>query len=87
MPITQNEAEQIANQIAPIVDQHNFRGMNALLRQLRPAMRIKKKPSNWADIINLKDFMMPIHNHFNGATYSQVDQFLMMFGKQYVKRI
>lgn len=56
MPITQNEAEQIANQIAPIIDQHNFRGMNALLRKLRPAMRIKKKPSNWADIINLKDF-------------------------------
>lgn len=71
----------------PIIDQHNFRGMNALLRPLRPSMPIKKKPSNWEDIINLKDFMMSTHNHFTGTTYSEIDQFLMMYGKQYVERI
>lgn len=71
----------------PIIDQHNFRGMNALLRTLRPLMLIKKKPSNWEDIINLKNFMNSIHKHFTESTYSEIDRFLMMYGKQYVKRV
>ena len=71
----------------PIIDQHNFRGMNALLRTLRPLMPIKKKPSNWEDIINLKNFMISIHNHYTETTHSEIDRFLMMYGKQYVKRV
>jgi hypothetical protein len=34
----------------PIIDQHNFRAMNAFVINLRPGFRFKKKPSQWEDI-------------------------------------
>jgi hypothetical protein len=38
----------------PIIDQHNFRAMNHLLRVHQP----KKKPSDWSDIAHLKRFLI-----------------------------
>lgn len=70
----------------PIVDQHNFRAMNALLGCLRKPQRIKKKPSNWNDILELKSFMAAINHKLPQRSFSEIDRFLMMYGKNYVAR-
>jgi hypothetical protein len=70
----------------PIIDQHNFRGMNALLHKIRPSYIAKKKPSQWADIIDLKNFMVSISQALGSRSFEEIDRFLMMFGKNHVER-
>jgi hypothetical protein len=71
----------------PIIDQHNFRAMNSLLGCVRQPTRSKKKPSNWNDIIALKHFMTSIHAALpQQKTFSELDRFLMMYGRNYAAR-
>lgn len=70
----------------PIIDQHNFRAMNNLIRAIRPQFAFKKKPSNWQDIQNLKRFMQRMCATIQGLSYSDLDKFLMMYGRNHVPR-
>lgn len=70
----------------PIIDQHNFRAMNSLLGCVRPPMRSKKKPSNWADIVTLSEFMTSIQAAIPHRSFSELDRFLMMYGRNYAAR-
>jgi hypothetical protein len=70
----------------PIIDQHNFRAMNSLLGCIRQPMHLKKKPSNWNDIIVLKCFMTSILNVLPERNFNELDRFLMMYGKNYAVR-
>ena len=76
----------------PIIDQHNFRGMNHLAKtanrdlsiQLTPCdeRRLsKKKPSNWADIVALKELMESVLVLMPAISFGELDRFLMMYGK------
>lgn len=70
----------------PIIDQHNFRGMNNLILQERHEFVFKKKPSNWEDVAKLTEFMKTISKHMRGISFSDLDKFLMMYGKNYAKQ-
>jgi len=70
----------------PIIDQHNFRAMNNLIRNVRPDFIFKKKPSNWQDVQNLKAFMEGISQFMPRITFSELDKFLMMYGRAHVPR-
>ncbi|MGL4318234.1 MAG: hypothetical protein ACRCTL_16660 [Pseudomonas sp.] len=60
----------------PIIDQHNFRAMNHLLRVQQP----KKKPSDWGDIAQLKSFLTEAASRLQYAE-SDFDKYLMMYGR------
>ncbi|HCN44221.1 MAG TPA: hypothetical protein DIT18_00020 [Pseudomonas sp.] len=70
----------------PIIDQHNFRGMNHLIQCVRPGFHIKKKPSNWRDIQDLKSFMLSLCTAIEGLEFSRLDRFLMMYGRNVAPR-
>lgn len=70
----------------PIIDQHNFRAMNHLIQSIRPEYVFKKKPSNWQDIQDLKRFMQAVCAVVPGLSFSELDKFLMMFGRNHVQR-
>jgi len=70
----------------PIIDQHNFRAMNALIGCLRPERKAKKKPSNWDDIATLKSFMQLVGSSIPNRSFGELDRFLMMYGRNYVAR-
>jgi hypothetical protein len=70
----------------PIIDQHNFRGMNALLRDFRGFDTANKKPSQWQDIMKLRDFINAIVKAMGNRSSEEIDRFLMMYGKNHVKR-
>jgi len=74
------------NEPLPIIDQHNFRAMNSLLGCVRNGWRPKKKPSNWDDIASLKSFMVLLLGFLPGASFSELDRFLMMYGRNYAVR-
>lgn len=71
------------NEPLPIIDQHNFRAMNALIGYLHPERKAKKKPSNWNDIVSLKTFMLLLCNAMPNRTFGELDRFLMMYGRHY----
>ncbi len=70
----------------PIIDQHNFRAMNFLKSNVRQAYRHKKKPSNWSDIQNLKQFMDELLKELPGRSFEELDRFLMMYGRHHAPR-
>ena len=70
----------------PIIDQHNFRAMNALIGSLKPDRKSKKKPSNWNDIVTLKSFMESLQEKLPSKNFSDIDRFLMMYGRNHVVR-
>lgn len=70
----------------PIIDQHNFRAMNNLILAIRPGFSFKKKPSDWQDIQNLQNFMLSICAAFKDLSFSDLDKFLMMYGRRHVPR-
>jgi hypothetical protein len=74
------------NEPLPIIDQHNFRAMNSLVGCLRRGNKPKRKPSNWNDIEILKSFMTQVTGALSGRHFSEVDRFLMMYGRNYVAR-
>jgi hypothetical protein len=65
----------------PIIDQHNFRAMNHLLGSIRSDYTIKKKPSTWDDIAELKLFMVAVLQCLPKRNFGELDRFLMMYGK------
>lgn len=70
----------------PIIDQHNFRAMNAFIGCLHPERKAKKKPSSWNDIVSLKSFMLLVCNSIPNCTFGELDRFLMMYGRNYAAR-
>ncbi len=70
----------------PIVDQHNFRAMNSLIGCLRHEVEPKKRPSSWSDIEMLRSFMTQMTGAMPDRSFSELDRFLMMYGRNYVKR-
>jgi hypothetical protein len=42
---------------APIIDQHNFRAVNALMAGVRPGWHSRRKPSRYADLTLVAAFM------------------------------
>lgn len=70
----------------PIIDQHNYRGMNALIASVRPGYSHKKKPSNWNDIESLKSFMVLLCERLPEISFGDLDRFLMMYGRNHVAR-
>lgn len=70
----------------PIIDQHNFRAMNELLGSIKPSRKSKKKPSNWDDIMTLKSFMECLKEKLPSKSFSDIDRFLMMYGKNHAAR-
>lgn len=65
----------------PIIDQHNFRAMNSLLKRNRSDHEATRVPRSWNDIENLRDFMSAVLCHLPGKTFGELDQFLMMYGQ------
>ena len=65
----------------PIIDQHNFRAMNTLIARVKKNHSYKKVPSSWQDILDLRDFMITLLPHLNNVNVSNLDRFLMMWGK------
>ena len=74
------------NSAIPIIDQHNFRAMNNLIAMVRKNHSYKKAPSFWQDISDLKDFMCALLPHLNNMNISELDRFLMMWGKSVKKK-
>lgn len=70
----------------PIIDQHNFRAMNWLMRQVRANYLHKQKPSNWVDVYNLKEFMTEVLDSMNSKNIGELDRFLMMYGRSHIVR-
>jgi hypothetical protein len=71
----------------PIIDQHNFRAVNALLAGARPGWRSKVRPSGYADIALVATFMKAVIRAWGRRAPASVpsdrelDKFLMMYGK------
>ena len=74
------------NSAIPIIDQHNFRAMNTLIARMKKNHSYKKTPSSWQDISDLKDFMCALLPHLNNVNVSDLDRFLMMWGKSVKKK-
>jgi hypothetical protein len=74
------------NEPLPIIDQHNFRAMNSLLSGIRQNHQMKKKPSSWTDIVELKQFMASIQVGLPQRNFDEIDRFLMMYGKNHAAR-
>lgn len=76
----------------PIIDQHNFRAVNALLAAARPGWRSKKQPSRYEDITLVAAFMKAVRTawgrraHASVPSYRELDKFLMMYGKSINER-
>lgn len=68
----------------PIIDQHNYRAMNALITSVRAGYSYKKKPSNWNDIELLKSFMVLLCERLPDVGFGDLDRFLMMYGRNHV---
>ena len=69
------------NSKIPIIDQHNFRAMNSLIAMVRKNHSHKKAPSSWQDILDLRDFMRTLLPYLNNVNVSDLDRFLMVWGK------
>ena len=71
----------------PIIDQHNFRAVNALIRHVRPTWRGKKKPSRYADVLLVAAFMASVsaawgeEDPATAPTSCELDRFLMVYGQ------
>lgn len=71
----------------PIIDQHNFRAVNALMTDARPGWPSKKKPSRYADIVVITEFMEGVLAAWGQIALDSLpndrefDKFLMMYGK------
>lgn len=69
----------------PIIDQHNFRAMNALIKGVRPTWISKRAPSQFADIERLTEFSVAVLENWpargEAPSPRKLDLFLMMYGK------
>jgi len=71
----------------PLIDQHNYRAVNALLAASRPGWRSRTQPSRYADITLVAAFMKAVLTAWRRRAPASVpsdrelDKFLMMYGK------
>lgn len=71
----------------PIVDQHNFRAVNSLIRQVRPDWQLKAMPSRYRDLETVAMFMAAVLKAWqqsmpvSAPSGRRLDKFLMMYGK------
>jgi hypothetical protein len=71
----------------PIIDQHNYRAMNSLLKGIRPNWNVRKKPSRFGDLLDLGEFMKDIQDHWSVCGYPappdmrSIDKYLMVSGQ------
>lgn len=76
----------------PIIDQHNFRAVNALLADVRPAWRTRWRPSQYGDISLVAGFMEAVLTAWRRRALDSaprgrdLDKFLMMYGKSIKER-
>ena len=72
---------------APIIDQHNYRGINDLIGRVRIDWKYKKSPSNFEDVRLVDRFLTNIVKAWRDGGPSpprsrrELDKFLMMYGK------
>ncbi len=71
----------------PIIDQHNFRAVNALIREVRATWQGNKRPSRYTDITFVAAFMATVISMWrqrDPATVPEprrLDQYLMEYGR------
>ncbi len=71
----------------PIVDQHNFRAVNSLIRQVRPSWQSKTMPTRYRDLETVAMFMAAVLKGWrqsmpvSAPSIRRLDKFLMMYGK------
>jgi hypothetical protein len=71
----------------PIIDQHNFRAVNALMAGVRPTWKTKARPSQYPDIVLVAAFMKTVLEAWtlrapeSAPSDRDLDKFLMMYGK------
>jgi len=71
----------------PIIDQHNFRAVNALVAGVRPEWQSRRRPSRYGDILFVAAFMSTLltawrqRSPVSVPSERRLDQFLMMYGK------
>ena len=70
----------------PIIDQHNYRAMNYLSNNFNFSSTAKKYPSNWEDIVKLKEFISELSKIHN-KKHNEIDKYLMMLGKEIKKEL
>lgn len=63
-----------------IIDQHNFRSMNHLIKSVRPMHKFNVKPSTSKHIEEISWFITNLANEL-GKEKQEVDRYLMMHGK------
>ena len=72
----------------PIVDQHNFRAVQHLVRQIRPSWTSKRRPTSYSDLETVAIFMTTVlrawHQSMPVSAPDErtLDKFLMMYGKK-----
>jgi len=71
----------------PIIDQHNFRAVNALMVEVRPSWAIRRTPSRYGDVVLIASFMTAVIEAWSqresntAPSRRDLDKFLMMYGK------
>lgn len=68
----------------PIIDQHNFRAMNWFLSSETPGHNSKKRPSLFADLMQLQTFLtrlMAACDEIRSPNFRELDKYLMVLGK------
>jgi hypothetical protein len=71
----------------PILDQHNYRSVNRHLRRLRSDFVVKAKPSQYEDLLLVRDFGNVVlegwqrYSNIETPTADILDRYLMMHGK------
>jgi hypothetical protein len=71
----------------PILDQHNYRSVNRHLATVRPDLRVKAKPSQFEDLLLVRDFGIAVlggwerYSNSEKPTAGILDRYLMMHGK------
>jgi hypothetical protein len=77
----------------PIIDQHNFRAVNAIMAGVRPTWKSRKQPSCYADIGLVSAFMEVVLEAWvyrapeSAPAIRDLDKFLMMYGKAIKERV
>lgn len=72
----------------PIIDQHNFRAVNHFLGLVRPALRAKRAPRSYEDLMLVSAFLGSVRTHWQppAPSESELDRFLMTYGQALRKR-
>jgi hypothetical protein len=76
----------------PIIDQHNFRAVNALMAGVRPTWKTRRQPSQYTDISLVAAFMEAVLAAWvlrapeSAPSGRDLDKFLMMYGKAIKER-